>query len=327
MTEVLLYGEVYSSTAADFIRQVGELTDTDELVVRVNSDGGDPQYGFGMSAKYAEFKGKKSVKVDGRANSTGLFFICTTKDVEALDASLFTIHRAAYPSWVESSEEYFTESMRATLESVNKSLRDSFESKVDVEKFEKMKGVKVEDIFSMDSRIDVVLTAQEAKKIGLVSKLTPLTSDLNAKIKSNIQSFSQNIAARFDVGASNEVINVKPNNKIMNLETLKAEHPALFAQVLALGAENGVKAERDRVGAWTAFNDVDSKAVTDGIKSGENISQTAMAEFSIKMHAKVTTAKVEADAAGVVTTETPVTAELTEVQKIEAMLNADLSKN
>ena len=64
----------------------------------------------------------------------------------------------------------------------------------------------------------------------------------------------------------------------MTLAKLKEKHPELYAQVIAAGAE----AERDRVGAWMAFADIDIKAVSEGINGGKNISAKEMAEFSRK---------------------------------------------
>src|SRR5690606_9456836 len=65
----------------------------------------------------------------------------------------------------------------------------------------------------------------------------------------------------------------KPSN--MTIEEIRANHPQLFAQILALGVEQ----EKDRTGAWLAFLQIDSKAVAEGIESGKPISQTAMAKF------------------------------------------------
>jgi len=74
--EVLLYGEMYSWSARDFISAVEDAKGSD-LSVRVNSMGGDVDYGYGMIAKFKEFEGKKSVKVDGSAASMAAFSPCT----------------------------------------------------------------------------------------------------------------------------------------------------------------------------------------------------------------------------------------------------------
>jgi hypothetical protein len=210
------------------------------------------------------------------------------------------VHRASYGEWFEKSE-YFTQPLRENLASINADLEKAFRNKLNVAEFEKIKGVKVKDIFSMDSRIDVFLTAKEAKQVGLVSKINTITPKKAQELKA---SFSK-LAARYDVDFSSVVETpagtvekpttdnkqVNNKNKYMTIEQFKAENPELFAQIEA----KAVATEKDRVNAWLKFVDVDAKAVTDGIKTGENLSQEAMADFSVKMFAKNTTDKVTAE--------------------------------
>ena len=332
--EILIYGDIYSWTASEFINSVNALESDGELIVRVNTDGGDPEFGFGMSAKYAEFEGSKKVKVDGKANSTGLFFICTAKHVEALDASTFILHRASYGEWIESNPDYFTEARKARLTAINDSLKKLFEAKVDVKAFEKLKGVKVKDVFSMDQRMDVVLTAKEAKKIGLISKITPLNSDLKASIESNFQ-----IAAKF--GLNNEGIGIIDKDVLkpiaaktqkkdkMTVEEFKTQHPEAYAATFKAGKDAGITEENDRVGAWAAFMEVDAKAVSAGIKSGDKLSQTAMADFSMKMASAAITANVEKDNADDTPTDTPDgdKPELTAAEKLSLEMDKKLNIN
>ena len=63
---------------------------------------------------------------------------------------------------------------------------------------------------------------------------------------------------------------------------MKEKHPALHAQILQEGIQQGIEQERDRVGAWSAFIDIDTKAVKEGILEGKALSQTQMAELSLK---------------------------------------------
>jgi len=157
----------------------------------------------------------------------------------------------------------------------------------------------------MDSRIDVFLTAKEAKQVGLVSKINTITPKKAQELKA---SFSK-LAARYDVDFSSVVetpnagennnlsVNPDANNKVnnknkyMTIEQFKAENPELFAQIQSTAVET----EKDRVNAWLKFIEVDAKAVTEGIKEGKNLSQEAMADFSVKMFAKNTTDKVTAE--------------------------------
>ena len=55
-TEILLYSSIYSFSAESFIKEM-EAASGNDVVLRINTPGGDPQAGFGMIAKFAEHKG------------------------------------------------------------------------------------------------------------------------------------------------------------------------------------------------------------------------------------------------------------------------------
>lgn len=313
---ILIYGSIASWMAKEFITQVDELADSD-LNVRINTEGGDVAYTYGMIAKFSEHAGAKSVHVDGQAYSMGAFFCCYAENVEALDVSQFMIHRASYGEWFEGST-FFTSELKANLVSMNKNLETAFRNKVDVEKFEalpQMQGKKTKDIFSMDSRLDVFMTAKEAKSIGLISKINTITPAKKAEI--------DNLMGARAAAVFVEPKQVEPKKKNMTIEQFKAEHPEAFA---ALSGQITAQ-ERDRVGAWMTFVEVDPKAVAEGVKSGAPLGQTAMAEFSMKMVNGTKLAAVTAEAApAVVTTPVVVAAstEKTEAEKLEAALVAEL---
>lgn len=308
-SEILIYGRIGEYSSTEFINKMNEVAETDDLVVRVNTNGGEPEYGWGMVAKFNEFKGNKLVKVDGKAFSMGFALAVYADNVEALDVSEFLVHRAAYPEWYEKSE-YFTAELRGNLDRVNASLRAAIEAKIDVKKFEEIKGVKMKDIFSMESRIDVYLTAKEAKAIGLINKIVKITPSKRAEIQSNIEtvmSYDVSIAAEVENLLPKELEdknNLKIENK-MNFEELKSKHPELYAQVFSAGSDAGVAAERDRVGSWLAFVDIDAEAVSAGIKEGKSLTATAMAEFSRKQFSKEQIGAAAADSAKEVETDKP----------------------
>jgi|GEM_PF-1778460 ATP-dependent protease ClpP protease subunit len=278
--EVLIYGNIDEYSASQFIQDVNELEDGQDLTVRIATDGGDPEFGFGMIAKFLEFTGQKFVKVDGKAYSAGTFFCVYCDNVEALDVSEFLFHRAAYPSWFESEPALFTDAMKDNLKRVNDSLRKAMEGKIDLEALEQLKGVTLDDIFSMDDRIDVFLSAKEAKKIGLVTKITKITPKRQAEIESNMK---VRMAARHD---SNKKIEKSNPIKNMELTELKNSHPDLYAKVLEEGIAKGVAKEKDRVGSWMPFYDADPELITASIKSGAEITATAISELNVKLFSK-----------------------------------------
>lgn len=314
--EVLIYGGINSSTAANFINEVEAVGDED-LTVRINTPGGNPEAGFGMIAKLQERKGKTTVKIDGSAYSMGLFMACYF-EAEALDTSEFLFHRAAYPDWYE--KDYMSDAERDNLVRINGSFEKAFTNSIDVKAFEELKGVKVKDVFSMDSRLDVFLSAKEAKKIGLISKINKITpakrTELN--IAAAKLAASNNIEPTFIPEFENkEVTNIKIEK--MTIEKLKAEHPEVYSAILA--------EERDRVGACLPFIEVDAKAVSEIIKSGASITETQRSEFAMQSAKMSALASIEANATPEVTAvvNEVVPDEKTELEILEAKALATLN--
>lgn len=312
MTEILLYGSIDGESSSDFIEDFTEKTANNEnVLVRVNTSGGNPEYTMGMVAKFSEYKGKKKVQVDGKAYSGGMFFCCYADEVEALDVSQFLLHRAAYPSYYENDSSFFTEPIKENLISINRDLRKAFEAKVDVALFEKIKKCKLDEVFSLDDRIDVFFTAQEALQVGLISKINKITPTKKAEIDSYINSKMVQIAAEYKGAIQEEII----KTNIMTLEELKAKHPELYAEAIDKGVKKGIAKEKDRVKSCLVFAEIDLVGVKAAIESGEPLTATAMAEFMLKTASKKTLEEIESENAKVIETKEVST---TEKAKAEA---------
>ena len=344
-TEVLLYGQIYDESAAEFISQINEVPEGEELVVRVNTPGGSVDYGNGMIAKFQEYEGRKRVKVDGAAYSMGFNFALYADEVEALDVSDFMIHRAAYPSWYE--ESFMSEAEKTSLVRTNKNLEKAFRNKVDVKAFEELSGTKVKALFSMDDRVDVYMSAQDAKKIGLVDKINQITPKRRREIKDQYNGCMAKAASAIMDGSINlpkgfkpelvkpeeatvkdeftkEQIEEQNNNNNMTLQDLKAKHPELFQEAYDMG----VSAEKDRVESWLVFAAIDPDKVKEGIESGESVSAKQTQEFVLKSSSQAALAALQAEAPASTTTDEPVTTEKTakekEIEDIDAKLQAKL---
>lgn len=276
--EILLYQPIYSYSAASFIKELDDNKGND-VCVRMNCNGGNVMDAMGMIAKYNEHTGTKSVKVDGRAASMAAYFCAMTDDVECLDVSEFLIHRAAFPEWVENDKSVFTDDMKAMLARHNATLRGSLERKIDESKFKRMKGKSFDDIFSMDSRIDVTLTAKEAHSLGLVSRVIPLNKSKKREI--NALAGNVGIAAFYDDNAESETINEPQKPVKMTIAEVKADS-AVYAQIKAeILAE-----EKDRVGAFAEYAAVDPAAVLAEIVAGNKFTQTFAAKMNVKAMSK-----------------------------------------
>lgn len=334
--EILIYGNIHSAACVDMISAMNEVEPDAEMLLRVNTDGGQPQDGFGLAAKFAEFAGKKSIQVDGRAYSTGLFLLCYSENVQAVEPAQFMVHRAGYSEWFEGSE-FFTEALKANLVSINKSLEKAFRNKIDVAKFEELKGVKIKDLFDIEKpRTDVFFTAPEAKKIGLINKVVKITPATQKKVNAQMEQ----IAAKYDGGEiyknivdpvsaesnNDEKTNSQIKIKTMTKKELLAAHPEICAELIA----DGVAKEKERVGAWMVNAEIDLNAVKAGIDSGKDFGQKDMAEFGQKQIALNAQKGLENDSTDDVDTdpknqptEDP-SAEKSAAEKLEASIDAHL---
>lgn len=260
MAEIIIYGPIYDYSAAEAVREMIASTD-DDNTLRLNTPGGSVEATWAIISKWSSMSGKKRVAVDGKANSMGSYLLGYAEDVEASDFSTFILHRAGYDSYLEKSAEFMTDDRKASLKGMNVKLRAALESRVDAEKFATVTGVTFDEMFSLDTRIDVELSAKQAKAVGLIDRIVQVTP----KKRAEIEALSLQVAAH-STGIPNKQ---KPTNTKMTLEELRSANPELYAQVIAMG----VTQEHDRVSAWVEFNESDPAAVKAGIESGKPITQ------------------------------------------------------
>lgn len=294
--EILIYGGIYDFTVESFMREMEEAKNED-IVLRINTNGGDPQSSFGVVSKFQEHAKGKTLRVDGKAYSTGALMAAYADYVIALDVSEFLIHRVAYPSYFENDSNLFTEQLQASLKYSNEKAREALESKVDVEKFQRFTGYSFDQIFSMDGRLDVYLTAEQAKKVGLVDEIRKITPEMRHDIAQNMEMTQLKAAKYLGIQKENQE---KPNeendntHKDMNLDKLKAEFPAVYRQAM----QEGVAFERDRVEAYMVFADVDLNTVKEAIAKGETMTAKQSAEFGRKLASAVFIKNAENDSIG-----------------------------
>ncbi len=293
--ELYLYSNIYNFVAEDLMQRMEDAGDNIDITLRINSGGGDVMAGYGIMAKIQERTGKTNMKVDGVAASFAAQLLLFGDDVECLNTSTFMLHRAA--------GDTSTAEGKALVDKVNADLRKQLTARINDAKLQELKGVSIKNLFEDEKRIDLFLTAAEAKKIGLVNKVNTL-SPVEAKAVSE-RMFA--IAAMFTIPAQVQ----EPNTPIkMTIEKIKAEHPDVFAQIVAIG----VSKEKERVEACLVFNHLDAAGVTAAIKSGNPLSQVQMAEFALKAMSPAKVAAVAAGATGTVVTD-EVTPEATAKEK------------
>ncbi len=311
MQELLLYGGIHSYSAEDFIQKLNSL-DGEDITCRINCQGGDVFAGWGMIAKMREYPGNISVKVDGLAASMAAFMLLFAKDVECLDASSFIFHRAdGYTS---------TEEDKAWLNSINANFRRKMEEKIPSALFKEVTGKSYNDLFNPETRVDCVLTAKQAKQLGLVSKINKLSVTEAKKVKAlaDKYEFTAELPTQITSVLESES-KVEPIIQPIKMKTIaefKAAHPELYAQV----QQEAIDAERDRVGSFLAFLEIDAVTAKAGIESGKPMTQTQMAQFNLKAMQASTLAKLPNGAVAVTA------AVDTDVTKTTEQIEADKKK-
>lgn len=314
--ELYLYSPIYDFVAEALIAQMEEAKGED-IVIRANTVGGSVFSGWGIIAKMKEHEGSVKVKVDGAVRSMGTFILVFANEAEALDVSRIHLHRA--DMYVNSPEE------QKFLDDVNKDLRAKLSLKIDAAKLKEIKGVTIDELFDPTKRLELWLTAKEAKSIGLINKIVKLTPDEISAVNEMFMVAAEHKSnPPADQPPSPET---KPKNTVMTLSEIKAQHPALYAEIMAAGKKEGVEAERERVEAWMQFSDIDAEAVTKGIAEGKDLSIKQMAEFTRKgMNAK-SLDNVKADNAKDVTTTEVTEKEKTDKEKAVASFESEVLAN
>jgi ATP-dependent protease ClpP protease subunit len=308
--ELYIYSGIYDWTAESFIRDMEENKNSD-IRIRVNTNGGSPSAAWGMVAKMREHKKKVEMQVDAKAISAGFFMLPFASYVKALDVSYFLVHRAAYSENYE--KNFMTAEEKEDLKRMNSDLRKALEAKIDSNKFALVTGITFDQIFDHDNRIDVRLTAKQAKDVGLVDEIVPLTdTEATANGKFLFLDFPED---KKTPEATKTDVQTSLNNNVMTKEDFKLKHPDAYAAIV----KEGVEAERDRVGALMVYNDIDPETVAKKVKDGSSLSQTDMAELGRKAFSKEALKNIAADSTKEVKTEEVSTKVKTESEKqIEA---------
>lgn len=310
--EILLYTSINSYSVSDFINSL-EANKGDDISIRMNTPGGSVYDGYGAIAKFNEFPNNKKLKIDGKADSFGAYFMChvPTEDVECLDVSTFTFHRAAMPAWFEANAEYFTDEVKAQLTTINASLRASIEGKVTAEKWKQVTKTSLDDVFSLSSRIDVRINAEQAKKMGMVGTITKITPKKLAEIKA----YSLDLAAELTTHIQTE------NTEAMTINDVRANtevYNALKAEILG--------ADKIRVKAFAAWEKYDPKAVLAHIVNGDEYNEAVAAGLQVKALSATGTANIAAANAPEVNTPEAPAAQATDAEKAEAEAAAELKE-
>lgn len=282
MRTVPFYGSIHDFTVEAFIEKLEEvkLTGETDLFVKMSSGGGNPFAGWGVITAIRDWVtevegGTVKYRAEGVAASMAAFVTLFVSNSEAIEQTHFMVHRAAVPPWMENEET------TALLKKVNGDLMKAFKAKVDVKKFKEFSKVPLTRFFdSNEPRIDVNLTAKQAKAIGLIDNVISLSPVEASELNTSLIAANMEPVEFTEVEAEEKYENQQKNNTKMTLEEFKAKYPNIFEEARDQGRGEGINEERDRVEAWMEFYEIDAEAVKTGIESGKGMNQKAVAHFN-----------------------------------------------
>jgi ATP-dependent Clp protease, protease subunit len=286
--EILLYGALYDWTAEYIVREINMFDDMDDLTMRMDTPGAYVLKGNVILSKLADRKGGIQFFVDGQAASMGAFMLLYGQNNVGSEESIYVFHKAAFEPWYEPTEDDQKE-----LKALNARMKARMEARL----FDNAKTkALIKKVFEPDVRNNVKLSATEALEIGLITEIKPL--DLNAKAQMSAFAAGETISLSSILDQPGAPVPDHSNNhhksKGMTIDQLKAEHPALYTQILAAGEQAGIDKERDRVGSFLAFIEADPLAVKEGISAGKAMTETQRSEFAMAAY-KVAQNKAQAD--------------------------------
>ena len=326
--EITLYGDVCSQqptnwwtgealpgnfiTPEGFLDDLALIKDKAEIVVKINSGGGDLYTGIAIHNALKGLKGHKTVIVEGLAASAASVIACAGDDVQVHPGSIIMIHGAAV-GVVDYMTAEDVKKIGKNLEAANNAIAQIYHEKT---------GLEVETLRSM-MKSETWMVGQDAvdKKVAntLLSDAGPsmsLTADkkilLVAGVRHDLKGFHNipgNIPVEQDAPAPKAVANNKKppvsgeGETTMTEKELRAQHPELVAAIEAAAVEaaraDAVNQERARLKAIEEIeSQIGDKTLIADAKYGANAcSAEQLALRAMQAQAKLRASHVEGLAA------------------------------
>jgi len=233
MNEILLYATLDKDTASMMLNQLSWIGENQVYAIRMYCPGGDVEATWGIPAKMQELKNKgchSIAKVDGLAASMAGVLLCFFDEREALDVSNIMLHRATYGATDQDGNPIEpTPEEKQYLSKINADLKAKMSHVIDNKKLKQVKGLTIDDLFDENKdRVNCWLTAQEAKEIGLITKVIPVDANTSKNIAKAVTA-CYDPAARPKVTATiaGKPLNVTP----MTAEEFQKDNPEAYKAI------------------------------------------------------------------------------------------------
>lgn len=232
--DVVVCGEIgWDLTAKSFISELKEIPNDATINFHLNSIGGSVWDGIAIYNVMKKMPNKKNVIVEGLAASIASIIALGGDTVHMATGSMLMIHNA-WTFAIGTAEEL--EKQADVLTKVNMSLMDIYEKETGIER------ARIEELMTAETWLD----AEEAVEMGFADSMDD-SLQIAAKL-SNGQLVVNGIGFKADT-LKNLPMNkyTGEEEKVMDIETLKAEHADLYNQIVEQAREEGAKTERERI--------------------------------------------------------------------------------
>lgn len=261
--ELLLYGAISSQqswwedrvTPGKFNEELAALGDVSEIIVRINSGGGDVFAANAIFTRLKDCSAKITVKIDGWAASAATIIAMAGDTIKIAKNGVFMIHDPAMTVWDTFTAEDF-EKMAEELKVIKQSIVNTYAMKSgrDTQDIEQLMSVEtwwtgedaVSNGFCDEIMFDDVSTAVENSSHVVVNSVSLDVSSYKTLPRSLFNSpknpgcFTNTSAAKTQ---KKEEQNMATNESITTVETLTAEYPDLVAKIVS----NAKEEERARI--------------------------------------------------------------------------------
>lgn len=233
-----------------------------ELIVVINSGGGSVFSASDIYTSLKSFKGEVNVEIVGVAASAASVIAMAGTKVSMSPTAQLMIHNASTGAWGDYRDMDYTSDF---LQNVNKSIMNAYTIKT---------GKKEAELKNMMDN-ETWMTAQQALEYGFIDsimfeegrqavanlEIPNLKNGLlppeviekvrNELLKDKGHSITQMTTTMFEpvalAGQTVEKAEKEGDEKTMNLEELKNNHPDLYNQIREEGFQEGIKAENNRI--------------------------------------------------------------------------------
>ncbi|MCL2636954.1 MAG: Clp protease ClpP [Oscillospiraceae bacterium] len=302
--ELILYGDIsnYSwwgdeVTPAEFNKELAALGDVSEIIVRINSGGGDVFAANAIYTRLKDHKAKITVKIDGWAASAATIIAMAGDTIMIPANGVFMIHNPAFVMYDYLDEERLTK-LSEIIAVIKNSMINAYALKTEKDKDEISTLLSAETWFTGEEAVaagfcDEVMFG-EAQALANVAAFSTYKNvpkallNLPAGGVANKQTTApQSGNHPAPAGHPSTEGNLKNSKgeesmELKTLDELKAAYPTLVAQAESAAAEAATKAERERIKtiesvALGGFDELITKAKFDAPVSAEAVAMQMIA--------------------------------------------------